>query len=195
MNTERKNVACCYKILQAIGVLHTRGHQRLRIFPYSRMMWWRCAVAPGVLFEKHNGALLETRPEDERNGLIAEFGSANGCVPFGGEANITRLSSIHVADLFAEQFPALVKATVGSDWCYAGWYQEMLMRTSPLVLPMAFSSDEYESTCLDNLLLFSVFPTSNEPRREMPLPPLYKQNEGNELIGHHLSSLGPLTAD
>jgi hypothetical protein len=178
MNTERKNVACCYKILQAIGVLHARGHQRLRIFPYGRMMWWRCVVAPGVLFEKHNGALIETRREDESHGLIAEFGSANGCVPFGGTTDITRLSSTRVADLFAEQFPALVKATVGSDWGYAGWYQEMLMRTSPVILPMAFSRDEYEATCFESLQLFSIAPTSNETVREMPLPPLYQQNGG-----------------
>lgn len=34
---DKSSLACCYKILQMVGNLHSRGYQRLRIFPWSRM--------------------------------------------------------------------------------------------------------------------------------------------------------------
>ena len=165
----------CYKTLQMIGLLHSRGYQRLRIFPYARTMWWRCEVAPGELFDPQNGACLQSEPAHDRNGLIARFGSGDCAHPFGWKNSIAKLSAAKMADLFIQRFPAIVRATLGSDWSYAGWYQEMLMRTSPNVLPIAYFKDEYEAVVCDALRLHQLDLAKQEHGcRDMPLPPLYK---------------------
>lgn len=175
MNDMKNNHAGCYRTLQMIGVLHSRGYQRLRIFPYGRGMWWRCEVAPGALFDPENGACLQSHPAHDREGLIARFGSGDCDHPFGWKNSIAKLSAAKMADLFIQRFPAIVRATLGSDWAYAGWYQEMLMRTSPNILPIAYFKDEYEDVVYDQLQLFRIDQTNDERGdRNMPLPPLHK---------------------
>ena len=172
----KNNHAGCYKTLQMIGVLHSRGYQRLRIFPYGHGMWWRCEVAPGELFEPKNGACLQSHPAHDREGLIARFGSGDCDHPFGWKKSIVKFSISKMADLFVQRFPAIAQATLGSDWEYAGWYQEMLMRTSSSVLPIAYLKDEYEEVVCEQLQLFRIDQTNDEKGdRDMPLPPLHKR--------------------
>ncbi len=169
---------CCYKLLTVVGHLHSRGFQRLRIFPYARGMWWRCELAPGALFDPENGACFVPHPSHDRERLVARFSSGGGCHPFGWKRNISRLSVEKIADLFLDSFPSIGKASLGSDWSYAGWYQEMLFRTSPTRLPMAYYWDEYEREVFSRLVLVPVGPPeSGETRTEMPLPPLYPTSE------------------
>jgi hypothetical protein len=169
---------CCYKLLTVVGHLHSRGFQRLRIFPYARGMWWRCELAPGALFDPENGAAFEPHPSHDREGLVARFSSGGGCHPFGWKRNISRMSVGKISDMFLESFPSIAKASLGPDWCYAGWYQEMLSRTSPCVLPMAYYRDEYEQEVFRRLVLVPVDPSDSGPTRtEMPLPPTYPNAE------------------
>ena len=175
MNDMKNSHAGCYRTLQMIGVLHSRGYQRLRIFPYGCGMWWRCEVAPGDLFDPENGACLQSHPAHDREGLIARFGSGDCDHPFEWKNSIAKLSAAKMADLFIQRFPAIARATLGSDWAYAGWYQEMLMRTSPNVLPIACFKDEYEDVVCGQLQLFRTDQTNDERGdRDMPLPPLHK---------------------
>jgi len=83
MRDEQQNIACCHKLLQMVGLLHARGYQRLRIFPYGRIMWWRCELLPAELSDPDNGAQAFVDPEHLENGLAARFGSGGGCEPFG----------------------------------------------------------------------------------------------------------------
>ena len=182
MDEQQTRHAYCYKILQIIGLLHSRGYQRLRIFPYARGMWWRCDIAPGELFDRENGACMESHPSHDREGLVARFSDGDSCYPFGWKKSIAANSLAKIASLFLERFPVIAMASLGSDWAYAGWYQEMLMRTSANVLPIAFYRDEYEQVVHDPLRFFRIDQTVNGPvGGSMPLPPRYQSNESVHL--------------
>jgi hypothetical protein len=167
---ENPSLVCCYKILQMVGHLHARGYQRLRIFPWGGGMKWVCELAPAELFNTENGACMESKPEYERDGLVAIFSSGDGCRPFRWKRDISRMSVSSLADLFLERFPAIASASRGSDWSYAGWYQEMLMRTDSDVFPVAFFADEHEEICT----ALSLFPMGDGQIDKMPLPPIYR---------------------
>ena len=166
---EHPDLICCYKILQMVGLLHSQGYQRLRIFPYGRG-FWGCELAPGDLFDPLNGACMESSSENERAGLIARFSSGGGCHPFGWKRDISRISLPQLANLFLRRYPAIAVRSFGPDWAYAGWYQEMLMKTSPDLLPVAYFKDDYEEVVCSELFLF---PVGNVQKDEMSLPPLF----------------------
>ncbi len=168
---ENTSLSCCYKILQMVGVLHSRGYQRIRIFPYGREMLWRCELAPADLFDPENGACMEYSVENDEAGLIARVSNGDGCRPFGWKRDISRLSLPRLADLFLERFPLIASRTLGSDWAYAGWYQEMLLRTSATLMPMAFYRDAYEEEVYIPLRLWAVGAGQDS---QMPSPPLYR---------------------
>ena len=169
---EQRSLACCYKLLQMVGLLHSRGYQRLRISPYGRIMWWRCELFPAELSNPDNGALALIEDKHFEISLAARFSSGNGCQPFDWNIDISGFSVERLADMFVERFPRLIEESMGSDWVYAGWYQDMLRLTSASVLPLAYSFDEYESEYFSKLHLFRVGPESAGPK-EMPLPPVY----------------------
>jgi len=174
MSDEQQNLACCHKLLQMVGLLHARGYQRLRIFPYGRIMWWRCELVPAELSDPDNGALAFVDPEHLENGLAARFGSGGGCEPFGWGIEIEGFSVERLADMFVERFPKLADASLGADWAYAGWYQEMLRRTSSSVLPMAYAFDEYETNYFCKLQLVRLVSADGAgSREEMAFPPVY----------------------
>lgn len=168
---QTKSLACCYKILQMVGLLHSRGYQRLRVFLSARSMWWRCELAPAELFDPENGACMESKPEYDRLGLVARASSGDCSHPFGWTRDISRIPLQRLADIFLQSFPTIARGSNGSDWAYAGWYQEMLMRTSPFVLPIAYYKDEYKEVVCDPLRLASLVEGGEEGT--MPPPPCY----------------------
>jgi ADP-ribosyl-[dinitrogen reductase] hydrolase len=174
---------CTYKILQMVGVLHARGYQRLRVFPSARSMWWKCTLAPGALFDPANGACMESRAEYDIAGLVASCGITTH--PFGWKKSIETMSPAKMATKFVEDFPALAKASMGSDWPYAGWFQELLMLTAPGIVPIAYYSDEYETTVYEKVQLSRTGYTTEEQERfrvkEMAMPPLYEMRESDRL--------------
>lgn len=172
---EIRRRVCCQKILQMVGHLHARGYQRLRIFPWGGGMKWVCELAPAELFDPDNGAFMESKPEYARDGIVAICVYSGGDYrPFGWKRDISRMSVSSLADLFLERFPAIATASRGSDWSYAGWYQEMLMRTGTDTFPVAYFSDEYEAVICKALILF---PIDDGQSAEMPLPPVYQAVE------------------
>ena len=174
---------CNYRILQMVGVLHGHGYQRLRVFPYARSMGWRCTLAPGALFDPANGACIESSLEYDSAGLVANCGGNTH--PFGWTKSIATMSPSKMASAFVDKFPAIAKASKGPDWPYAGWFQELLMRTAPGIIPIAYYSDEYETNLHEQMQLFRTdeFPEAEERLRvkEMPLPPPYEMRESDRL--------------
>jgi hypothetical protein len=168
---EQANLAGCHKILQMVGNLHSRGYQRLRVFPWSRGLSWVCDLAPADLFDPENGACMESKPEYYSAGLVARILSGNGCRPFGWKRDISRMAIPRIADLFLERHSLIARKSLGSDWAYAGWYQEMLMRTSAELLPLAYYRDEHENEVYRSLRLCAF---GEVQEGEMPLPPLYR---------------------
>ena len=168
---QSKNFACCYKILQMVGELHARGYQRLRVFPYAKLMWWRCELAPAELFDPLNDTCMEIKPEYERAGLVARASSGDCSHPFGWKQNISQIPLQHLADLFLESFPAIARGSNGRDLPYAEWYQDMLKRTSPDVLPIAYYNDYGDQAMYDPMRLASQGGGGREGT--MPLPPVY----------------------
>jgi hypothetical protein len=174
MGDEQQNIACCHKLLQMVGHLHARGYQRLRIFPYGRIMWWRCELVPAELSDPDNGGLAYVEPRHLEKGLAARFGSGGSCEPFEWGVAIEGHSIEQLANMFLERFPKLAEASMGPDWAYAGWYQEMLRRTSPSVLPMAYAFDEYEISYFSKLQLVRLSGSDGTgSREEMAFPPVY----------------------
>ena len=168
---QQRSIACCRKVLRMVGTLHARGFQQLRIFPYAREMWWRCEIAPGALFDAANGACMETRASSEKQGLVARVSSGDGCHLFGWKEDIGAMSIAKMSDMFLDRFPAIAAMSQGADWAYAGWYQEMLLKLSSKLLPIAYSTDAYESVVYDRLRLDA--PNGASRSLQMSLPPLY----------------------
>jgi hypothetical protein len=175
MSDEQQSLACCHKLLQMVGLLHARGYQRLRIFPYVRMMWWRCELVPAELTDPDNGALTFVEVKHFDKGLAARFSIGGGCKPFDWGIDIEEFSVERLANTFLERFPKLSEASMGSDWAYAGWYQEMLRRTSSDLLPLAYGFDEYETTYFCKLQLVRMVGVdgADAHTEEMAFPPVY----------------------
>jgi hypothetical protein len=152
--TEAEGFACCHKILQMIACLHQRGYQQLRVFCYGRMMWWRGEIAPARLFSSLDPACMEPCLSSQAEGLVAHFGSASACDPFGWGVSVISMPVNEMADRFVERFPTLTGESAGRDWEYAGWFQEMLSRASSEKLPVAYAVDEHESNVFDPIRFF-----------------------------------------
>lgn len=125
------------KVLRMVAELHLRGYQRLRISTClsGSNSHWRCAVTPAHNISPLNGALmLEWREKD------AYYTSAYEREFFGWD-DVAHATPSRFADVFVDRLPDLVREGLGSDWLYAGWYVEMLHRTYPDLVPVAYYAD------------------------------------------------------
>jgi hypothetical protein len=108
-------------ILDAVAELHQRGHQRLRLYPNmsGSGMHWR------------------TRLVDVDTARFSEWGwpewdGASFAYSTGSRFNVGGMlvdastTAAEVADRILAAFPEPLRAGVGRDWLYAGWYCEML---------------------------------------------------------------------
>ncbi len=110
-----------------------RGYQDVRIAPglSPSGLYWRCAItaAPNV-----GPDMTVTNP-----GLpTALYGSGQGRRYFDWD-DAAHATPSRLADLFIARFPEVVAAGRGSGRAYAGWYLEMLHRTYPDDLPIAYA--------------------------------------------------------
>ena len=155
------------KVLLMVGELHRRGYQRLRIAPglSPEGEHWRCSITPITnISTKHGARLIDWEH------LAAHYTSAAGAKYFDW-SYAANLDPGRLATRFCEEFPLIVAAGQGSDWAYAGWYQEMLGLTHPNLLPIAYR----EGGCPQDRLL------AVGPRCEgvvIPLPPPGEGVEG-----------------
>ena len=123
------------RVLLMVSELHVRGYQRLRIAPGMAPsgLYWRCSVTPVTNISDSNGALMVSWDH-----LAAHYSSADVQRYFGWD-DASGLSPSPLAARFIERCPEISDTGRGSDWTYAGWYQEMLGTTYPDALPIAYA--------------------------------------------------------
>lgn len=125
------------KVLMMVSDLHRRGYQRLRIAPGLSPggEHWRCSITPITNISNKHGARLV-----DWEHLSAHYTSGAGAKYFDW-SYAANLDPAKLALRFIEEFPLIVEAGRGSDWGYAGWYQEMLGLTHPDYLPIAYRDE------------------------------------------------------
>ncbi|MBK7703844.1 MAG: hypothetical protein IPI34_13630 [bacterium] len=138
------NYAVYRKVLLMVSELHVRGYQRLRISPgvSPTGFHWRCNITPASNILSSHGAILA-----EASDLVACYSSASEASYFNWK-DAAHLTPSRMAVLFMERYSSLVRAGHGSDWLYAGWYQEMLGITYPDLFPIAYDDDGDMEDCL-----------------------------------------------
>lgn len=159
-----ENARTYRKVMQMIGALHEMGFQRLRMYPTMAPsgVYWRCPVGPSSVARPEHGAIMLDQFYD--SSLVALYSSGSSAEYFGiaGE----RLSPRALGKEFVRRHPAIASASSGSDWAYAGWFQEMLRLTRPRLFPFALADwelppDHLPTTCV-----------GVQKEVQVPLPPL-----------------------
>jgi len=105
-------------ILEAVAVLHARGHQRLRAFPNvsGSGFWWRIAIC-SVDTLAGNAWPYSVEP-----GAVFRYTMAAGFEIDGLRVG-PDTSADEVADAILE---SLSDTGLGRDWAYTGWFAELL---------------------------------------------------------------------
>jgi hypothetical protein len=122
------------RVLAMVGELHKRGFQRLRVMPFMSPcgMQWRAWIGPSSLFHRNHGAIMAASaaawPDDEGQQAIAQVAryTSGHDKQYFGWRDAEKDDARSLADKFAQRFRALVDASVGSDFPYAGWYVRLL---------------------------------------------------------------------
>ena len=126
----------CRKLLRAVGELHVRGFQRVRIVPsLYNLGTWRCSILPACHISKEHGARWARDVPDD---AIARYSSASGST-FWGWQDVSHAHPSELADVILERFPRIAQLGYGQDWAYAGWYLHMLDVTYPDALPISWN--------------------------------------------------------
>lgn len=108
-----------FLILEAVGVLHSRGHQLLRIYPgmSGSGMYWRTAITHATNYTHQDGY---THLSD----FDAAFHYTTGAeFEVAGERVEATTTPTELADRIVAALP---DPGLGRDWEYAGWYVELL---------------------------------------------------------------------
>lgn len=147
------------KVLRMVAELHNRGYQRLRISPGMSPSGssWRCLITPVTNICKDHGAMTLYY-----NDKAAKYSSANERKYFDWD-DCAHAAPSTLAELFITRFPEIASAGKGSDWAYAGWYQEMMWLTFPNSLPIAFADWDLPTTHLSS--------TGEKSDIVIPMPP------------------------
>ena len=165
-------------VLLMVEELHRMGYQLLRIAPGTASSGpsWHCLIVPNVYTSAHHGAMLHDAEDFLiSSGDAARYSTADEGRYFGWP-DATTLTPQEMAHRFLGEFPTLAKLGEGSDWAYAGWYQEMVRLTAPANVPIVYSVIEEESVGPEILLDLDkagFMPTKGErPDIWIPMPPL-----------------------
>lgn len=123
------------RVLRFVHEFHKQGHQLLRIAPGMAPSgcYWRCAISPRSNILRSHGAML--RHFDR---LVAHYSSGQDNEYFGWDD--ARQNDVkQLATKFTERFPAIVEASRGDDWSYAGWYVRMPGYAEKEMFPVAYA--------------------------------------------------------
>ena len=168
----------CFRVLRMVAILHGKGFQGLRVFPYKYPLAYRIELFPAA-FVSRNGvsydyALFGQHMERER--LIARHTGANENHFFEWD-DAASATAHQLALKFVERFPELAKATYHFDYAYAGWYSALLSHCEYGHLPFLFG--EYEEE-MDVMRIHHVGDTSKDYQMDwFPLPP--RPTDGNRM--------------
>jgi len=160
--------------------LHRMGYQKLRIAPGidASGISWRCIIVPNVYTSDDHGAMLHDSESSLLSSGEAVRYSTDDKDRYFRWPDAGALTPQELAHRFLCEFPVLAKLGEGSDWAYAGWYQEMIRLTGPANIPIAYSviveeSDGPPIPILLDLDKNGFLPTKGE-RLDIwiPMPPL-----------------------
>jgi hypothetical protein len=164
----------CHRLLRMVGVLHGKGFQGLRVFPYLHPNAYRIELYP-VAYARADG--VKHRLDDEPDGwdspLVARHTGANGAKFFEWE-DAESLNAQQLAIRFIERFPELCREAYRLDYAYAGWFATLLAHCDYGYLPYLFG--EYE----EEIGTFRMQPCGGNGLEYFPLPP-------NSHYGHTLA--------
>ena len=147
MNKEINITECCQKLLLMVKELHTRGFEKLRIYPgiSPSGCYWRC----------------EFKPKNSNN-FFRDCGYSSGAkYNYFGWNDGEKLSVSDMADLFQQNFFEMLEKCKGKDKEYCKWYSNMLNIIGSKGLPYSYADWETPNDCWSN--------TSGD---NIPLPPI-----------------------
>ena len=150
----------CRNVLRMVSELHLRGYQLIRIAPGMSPSGtaWRCSVTSRSNTLASHGARL-------RRWEAAEHYTSASCTEYFGWPDMKHATPSQLAAAFIARCPAIVAASKGSDWAYAGWFVELLHLTYRDLLPIAYADWDLPRTSLE-----TIGPNSDRAVR-IPLPP------------------------
>ncbi len=111
------------KLLEAVRLLHERGYELIRIFPYDAPSgcYWRCTISAKKNFDKKYG--LRPEKDTDKNTLYYSTGAIYKYFEgFDGEHATVE----NVADEILKRIPELETKGKGSDPDYAEWFHNVL---------------------------------------------------------------------
>lgn len=175
------------RVLAAVGELHKRGYQKLRVMPFMSPSGnaWRCWIGPVQIFYRNHGAILSTNEpgtilvpqvfgdsEPQERATIACY--TTGHVPYFGWQDAEKDNAGSLADKFAKRFCTVAESGRGWDYPYAGWYQRLLRCAEADWLPVVMEDNgepvSYAHIPLRDVRL-SKRRVDDEKKPILPLPP------------------------
>jgi hypothetical protein len=169
----------CFRLLRMASILHMKGFQGLRVYPWEYPLAYRIELYPST-FTSADGVSYDWELSAdwmEERRLIARHSGASGANYFDWE-DVAGASAHDLAEKFIERFPAIAKATYHLDYEYAGWFSTLLAHCEYGYLP--FLHAEYEPR-IGAMRLRRVGGVDAFPSTEtFPLPP--SRSAGVELM-------------
>lgn len=169
----------CFRLLRMASILHMKGFQGLRVYPWERPVAYRIELYPST-FASADGVSYEwelsAKWMEERR-LIARHSGASGSNYFGWE-DVAGATAQDLAEKFIERFPEIAKATYHLDFEYAGWFATLLAHCEYGYLP--FLHAEYEPK-IGAMRLRPTDPEASDlATKTFPLPP--RRSAGVQLL-------------
>lgn len=168
----------CFRVLRMAAILHGKGFQGLRVFPYMYPLAYRIELFPAALASR-NGVSYDYElfgEKLERDRLIARHSGANETRFFDWE-DVENHSAHELAIAFIDRFPELAHATYHLDYAYAGWYSALLSHCEYGHLPYLYGEHEEE---LDVMRIHHVGRQTTDYQMDwFPLPP--RPSDGNRM--------------
>lgn len=169
----------CFRLLRMASILHMKGFQGLRVFPYIYPLAYRIELYPSIYASSdgvsYNWELSNEWMEERR--VIARYSGASGANYFEWE-DVSGATAHDLAVRFIERFPSLAKATYHLDYEYAGWFSTLLAHCEYGYLPYLYA--EYEPEIGVMRLYKADGSKTGLEMKTFPLPP--RRSAGVELL-------------
>ena len=117
------------RVLAMLGELHKMGFQRLRFFTADRGIGLRLYINSVDRFKQEHGAEMV----NDWGSALYVSGMKN---QYFGWTDATTDTARQLAAKFMVRFPELTERGRGSDWAYAGWFQQVLGLAERGYLPL-----------------------------------------------------------
>lgn len=135
------------RMFEMVSVLHCRGYEKLRVFPYKQLGEYRVGVLPSKHFSIHNGAWVST--DISLTALVHSSKMGNRAF---GWLDALDDSPEQLADKYILRFPKEAQDGFGSDPNYAAWFHRLLAHTRqgglPVMLTEGFDFGPYDAPAM-----------------------------------------------